>query len=120
MGTYVLWLIVAALGFGFAAFSITRAKDAALRASGGLGSWGGARLATAGDALGRFVLGPTGGVAGGVAGGLPRLESSLGASLLASGRLALAATALPVLSVLLVLAVLLAYALGLLSPGLYR
>lgn len=120
LGTYVLWLIVAGLGFGAAVFAYTRAKDAALRASTGLGTWLGARLATGGDALGRFVFGPTGGIAGGLAEGLPQLESSLGASLLVSGRLALAATALPLLSVLLVLAVLLAYALGLLSPGLYR
>ena len=119
-GTYVLWLIVAGLGFASAVFAYTRAKDAALRASSGIGAWVGARLATGGDALGRFVFRPTAGVAGEVADRLPQLELSLGASLVASGRLALAASALPVLSVLLVLAVLLAYALGLLAPGLYK
>ena len=120
LGAYIVWLLVAVVGFGVAAVTFTRAKDAALRASFLLGNWVSARLSTAEDLLTRHLFAPSSGLAGGIADSLSPLEVSLGQSLLGSGRQAAAAATVPALGSLIILAILLAIGFGLISPGVYR
>jgi NADH-quinone oxidoreductase subunit L len=118
--TYVVWIAVALVGFAAAAITYMRNKDGAVRASAGLGDWV-ARLATVAiRTADRFVVRPTVAMAVGTGEWIPQRDDALGRSVLATGRLAAAAARLPVVPVVILLAVLLAVALALLSPGVYR
>jgi NADH:ubiquinone oxidoreductase subunit 5 (subunit L)/multisubunit Na+/H+ antiporter MnhA subunit len=118
--TYALWIAVALVGFVGAAIAYAASKDGAVRASTGLGVWMD-RLATVSmRAANRFVVGPAVGIAGGTAEWIPVRDDALGQSAIATGRLAAAAARIPVLPALILLAVLLATALALVSPGVLR
>jgi hypothetical protein len=76
-----------------------------------------------GRALGtvdRFVIDPAEGLAIGTGEWIPTRDDALGRSVIFTGRLAAVAARAPVLPALILLAVLLAAAVALLSPGVFR
>ena len=117
---YALWIAVALVGFAAAAIAYRANKDGAMRASAGLGSWVDRFAAFAMQAFGRFVVSPAAGMAAGTSEWIPVRDDALGQSAVASGRLAAAFSRAPVLPMMIVLAVVLAVALAILSPGVFR
>jgi hypothetical protein len=119
-GTYVLWLVVALVGFAAAAIAYGYSKDGAVRASTGIGGWLGSFVAVGTAAIDRFIIAPVLEIAGRTGEWIPAGDGKVGRAAVASGWLALGAARAPVLPVVVVLAVLLAVAVGLLSPGVFR
>jgi NADH:ubiquinone oxidoreductase subunit 5 (subunit L)/multisubunit Na+/H+ antiporter MnhA subunit len=118
--TFLLWIGVAVVGFAGAAIAYRSNKDGALRASAVLGGWTDRLVAAALLAVNRFVVGPAVGIALGTSEWTPSRDDALGRSAVASGRLAATGARAPVLPVVILLAVLLAAALALISPGVFR
>jgi NADH:ubiquinone oxidoreductase subunit 5 (subunit L)/multisubunit Na+/H+ antiporter MnhA subunit len=118
--TYVVWIAVALVGFAAAAIAYRASKDGAVRASSWLGSWMGRFVARAIGTVDRFVIDPAEGLAIGTGEWIPARDDALGRSAVFAGRLAAAAARVPVLPAVILLAVLLAAALALMSPGVFR
>ncbi|HEV2033301.1 MAG TPA: proton-conducting transporter membrane subunit [Candidatus Dormibacteraeota bacterium] len=119
-GTYVLWLVVALVGFAAAAIVYAYNKDGAVRASAGMGAWLGSVVAVGTAVIDRFVFAPVLDIAGRTGEWIPAGDSELGRAAIGSGRFALGAARAPVLPLVVLLAVLLALVVGLLSPGVFR
>jgi NADH:ubiquinone oxidoreductase subunit 5 (subunit L)/multisubunit Na+/H+ antiporter MnhA subunit len=119
-GGYVLWVAVALVGFAVAVVAFRVNKDGAVRASAGIGGVLDRLVAVAEGAAGRFVVGPAAGIAAGTDEWSMVRDDALGLSAVATGRLAALAARVPVVPAIILLAVLLAVALGLLSPGVFR
>jgi NADH:ubiquinone oxidoreductase subunit 5 (subunit L)/multisubunit Na+/H+ antiporter MnhA subunit len=119
-GSYVLWIAVALVGFAGAGIAFSASKDGALRASAALGAWIERGLGVGLRAVDRFVIGPAEGLAIGTGEWVPARDDALGRSAVATGRLAAAAARAPVLPMVILLAVLLAFVVALLSPGVFR
>ena len=117
---FVLWVAVALVGFAAAALASWANKDGAIRASAFLGAGVDRLVALVLRAVSRFVVEPAVGIAIGTEGWAPQRDDTLGRSAVATGRLAAAGARAPVLPVVLVLAVVLAIAVALLSPGVFR
>jgi NADH:ubiquinone oxidoreductase subunit 5 (subunit L)/multisubunit Na+/H+ antiporter MnhA subunit len=115
-----IWMAVAIVGFVMAALAFSADKDGAVRASAGLGAWTYRLLALAMRSVNRFLLEPAMSIAGGTSDWIPTRDDALGRSAVFTGRMAAATTRLPVLPAVIVLAVLLAAAVALLSPGVFR
>jgi NADH:ubiquinone oxidoreductase subunit 5 (subunit L)/multisubunit Na+/H+ antiporter MnhA subunit len=118
--TYLLWIAVALIGFAAATIAYSASKDGAARASTGLGTWLDRLATVATRGINRFVVEPAVGLAAGTSEWIPSRDDALGRSAVATGRLAAAAARAPVVPLVILLAVLLAAALALLSPGVYR
>jgi NADH-quinone oxidoreductase subunit L len=116
----VLWVGVAAIGVALTAFAFVRDKDGALRASALLGSSLDFLTARVTAALSRFIYAPIAAAVDGLNASIPAGDGELARAAAASGRFALAAARTPAVPVLIVLAALLAVAVGLLSPGVFR
>jgi NADH-quinone oxidoreductase subunit L len=119
-GTYVVWIVVALVGFGAAAIAHVANKDGAVRASAGLGSRVDRLVALGTRAVYRFLVEPAVGLAGGTGDWMLLRDDAFGRSGIATGRFAASATRVPVVPAVILLAVLLAAALALLSPGVFR
>jgi NADH-quinone oxidoreductase subunit L len=118
--SYVLWIAVALVGFAAAAIAYVANKDGSVRASAGLGRWLDRLVAALAGTTNRFVVSPAVGIAGGTEGWIPARDDAIGRSAIFTGRIAAAATRLPVVPVVILLAVLLATTLALVSPGVLR
>ena len=118
--TYLLWVAVALVGFGAAAFAYLTNKYGATRASTALGSWAGRGGGTALRAVNRFVIGPAVAIAGGTEDWIPRRDDAVAESTVVAGRLVTAASRASVVAAVIVLAVLLAAAFALVAPGVFR
>jgi hypothetical protein len=119
-GTYVLWFAVVLLGFAAAAFAFAGNKEGALRASARIGAWLGSLLSAVIATVNRFVFAPVLDLTGRTGEWVPSGDRELGRAAVASGRFAAALTRAPAVPLLILLAVLLAVAVGLLSPGVFR
>jgi NADH-quinone oxidoreductase subunit L len=119
-GTYVVWIVVALVGFAAAAIAYLTNKDGAVRASAGLGARVDRLVAVATRAVNRFVIEPAVGIAGGTGDWMLLRDDAVGRTGIATGRLAASATRVPVVPAVILLAVLLAAVLALLSPGVFR
>jgi hypothetical protein len=95
-------------------------KDGAVRASSGLGGWTDRLVAFAFRSVDRFAIKPAASLADGTGDWIPTRDDALGRSAVASGRLIAAASRVPALPAVILLAVLLAAAVALLSPGVFR
>jgi len=115
-----LWVGVVAAGILLTAFAYTINKDGALRASDALGRWLGRLLDRGAAALSRFIFEPVAAIADALSDVIPQGDGELARAAAASGRFALAAARAPAVPLLVVIAALLAIAVGLLSPGLVR
>lgn len=118
--TYFVWIAVAAIGFAAAVIAYSSSKDGAVRASSGLGAWTDRLVALALGSVDRFAVEPAASLAIGTSEWIPTRDDALGRSAIATGRLASAASRVPVLPTVILLAFLLAAALALLSPGVFR
>ncbi|HEY4869656.1 MAG TPA: proton-conducting transporter membrane subunit, partial [Candidatus Dormibacteraeota bacterium] len=118
--TYLVWIAVALVGFVVAALAYSANKDGAVRASGVLGARLDRIVRNAMWATDRFLIGPAVSIAGGTADWITVRDDALGRSGLATGRLAAAATRLPAVPVVILLAVLLATVLAIVAPGVFR
>jgi NADH:ubiquinone oxidoreductase subunit 5 (subunit L)/multisubunit Na+/H+ antiporter MnhA subunit len=117
---YALWGAAALVGIVLMAIAYRASKSGAARASSGL-----ARLVdrVVGIALltaNRFVVGPVVAIAGGTSEWIPTRDDALARSAVAGGRLAAAVARWPVVPAVILFALLLAAALALVSPGVFR
>ncbi len=117
---YVLWIAVALVGFAAAAIAFTANKDGAVRATSRLGGVVDRVVGQGQSAAARFIVGPAVSIAAGADEWSVVRDDALGLSVVATGRLAALAARVPVVPVVIFLAVILAVALGLLSPGVFR
>jgi formate hydrogenlyase subunit 3/multisubunit Na+/H+ antiporter MnhD subunit len=119
-GAYVLWFAVVLLGFAAAAGAHYVNKDGALRGTAALGGLVD-RLVSAGTAtVRRFLVEPAVDGVARTAAWIPAADGALARSTIASGWLPLAMTRVPAVSLLIVLAVVIAVVFGVLSPGVFR
>jgi hypothetical protein len=118
--TYVVWIVVALIGFAAAAIAYSASKDGAVRASSGIGRWTDRIVAFAFGSVDRFAVEPAASLADGTSDWIPTRDDALGRSVVVTGRLAVAFSRVPALPAVILLAVLLAAALALLSPGVFR
>ena len=117
---YVLWIAVALVGFAAAAIAFYANKDGAVRASSRLGRALDQVVGRTEGAAGRFVVGPAVSIAAAADEWSIVRDDALGLSAVATGRLAALGARVPVVPAVIFLAVVLAVALGLLSPGVLR
>ncbi len=115
-----LWAGVAVVGILLTAFAYSIDKDGALRASAASGRWLDAVLNAGAAAYTRFISAPVTAVTLGLSDWIPQGDGDLARAAAASGRLALSVARVPALPLLVVLAVVLALAVGLAEPGLLR
>jgi len=115
-----LWAGVVAIGIVLTAFAYGSDKDGALRASAALGYLLYRWLGRASAAGSRFIWEPIAAITERVYEWIPEGDGSLAQAAAASGRLALAAARAPAVPLLVVIAALLALAVGLATPELLR
>jgi NADH:ubiquinone oxidoreductase subunit 5 (subunit L)/multisubunit Na+/H+ antiporter MnhA subunit len=116
----VVWVAVAAIGVALTAAAYAFDKDGALRASAGLGRLLDWLVSRALAALDRFIYSPLAALTVRVSEWVPRGDGQLARASAASGRLALWAARAPAVPLLIAIAAVLAIAIGLASPGLFR
>ena len=117
---YVLWVAVALVGFAAAAIAFRANKDGAVRASSQLGAAVDRSVWLAQGWAARFIVAPASGIAAGADEWSVVRDDALAVSAVATGRLAALAARVPVVPAVILLAVLLAVAIGLISPGVFR
>jgi NADH:ubiquinone oxidoreductase subunit 5 (subunit L)/multisubunit Na+/H+ antiporter MnhA subunit len=114
------WMGAAVLGFAAVTVAYVANKDGALRTSSAIGAWVG-RGFDRGDALlDRFVYTPSTGIAAATSDWISAGDSALARAALVSGRIVFIVTRAPAPALLILLAVLLAAAIGIGVPGLRR
>jgi hypothetical protein len=116
----VVWVAVAAIGVALTAVAYTFDKDGALRASAALGRLLDWLVYRALAALDRFIYLPLAALTVRVSEWVPQADGELARASAASGRLALWAARAPAVPLLIAVAAVLAIAVGLASPGLFR
>jgi hypothetical protein len=117
---YVLWIAVALVGFAAAAIAFFANKDGAVRASSRLGGVLDQVVGRGQGAAARFMVEPAVSIAAGADEWSVTRDDALGLSAVATGRLAALAARVPAVPAVIFLAVVLAIAIGLLSPGVFR
>ena len=115
-----IWVGVVGIGLLLTAFAYGSDKDGALRASAALGEVLRRLLGLAAAAGSRFLWEPIAAIAERVYEWIPEGDGGLAQAAAASGRLALAAARAPAVPLLVVIAAVLALAVGLATPGLFR
>jgi len=115
-----LWAGAAVLGFAAVTLAYTADKDGALRASAALGAWVGRGSTRSGVLLDRFIYAPTTGIVLALNDWISTGDSALARAAAASGRIGFIASRAPAPALLILLAVLLAAAIGIAVPGLHR
>jgi NADH:ubiquinone oxidoreductase subunit 5 (subunit L)/multisubunit Na+/H+ antiporter MnhA subunit len=115
-----LWAVVSAIGFAAVWIAFSISKDGALRASSAFGEWLGRAVGSVTETLGRRIDAPT--AAARVGEWIQAGDSTLGRAATTSGRLAFLLARAPASApaLLILVAALLALAVALLTPGLYR
>src|SRR5260370_358624 len=116
----VVWVAVGAIGVALTAIAYAFDKDGALRASAGLGRLLDRIVHGALAALYRFIYAPAAAITVRVSDWIPQGDGELGRASAASGRLALWAARAPAVPLLIALPAVLAIAVRLASPGLFR
>lgn len=120
VATYVLWYVIALVGFAAAAIPFSRNKDGALRASEGLAQLP-ARFELAVDRLlSRYVINPSLRIVEATERAVPVTDAALGRMSLHAGRYTISALRTADIAVLIVMAVLFALLVALISPGVLR
>jgi NADH:ubiquinone oxidoreductase subunit 5 (subunit L)/multisubunit Na+/H+ antiporter MnhA subunit len=121
VAAYLVWTVVALIGFGLPAIVYVRDKDGALLVSAWAGAWL-RRLTYAGSSgFARFIAAPLTEIAVRVGERwIPVGDRAAGGSLETSGRLVVAGARLPVLPLVVLAAVVLIVVIGLLAPGVVR
>jgi hypothetical protein len=121
VGSYVLWVAVALIGFAAVAIAYLRNRDGALKASALASAWL-ARLGfVVSRGVARFLVAPATEIAVRIGDRwIPVGDAAVGSSLETTGRFALMATRLPVLPIVVALAVILTLVVGLASPGVFK
>ena len=115
-----LWVGVAALGVALTSLAYAYDKDGALRASAAAGRWLDRLVHGALAVLYRFIYNPVAAITVRVSEWIPQGDGELARASAASGRLALWAARAPAVPLLIAVAAVLALAVGLASPGLFR
>jgi len=115
-----IWVGVVGIGLLLTAFAYGSDKDGSLRASAALGEVLRRLLGRAAAAGTRFLWEPIAAITERVYELIPKGDGGLAQATAASGRLALAAARAPAVPLLVVIAVVLALAVGLATPGLFR
>jgi hypothetical protein len=115
-----IWAGVVGIGLVLTAFAYGTDKDGSLRASAALGAVLDRLLGWAAAAGSRFLWEPIAAIAERVYEWIPEGDGGLAQAAAASGRLALAAARAPAVPLLVVIAAVLALAVGLATPGLFR
>ncbi len=116
----VVWAAVAAIGVALTSIAYAFDKDGALRASAALGRLLDRIVYGALAALYRFIYAPVAAITVRVSEWIPQGDGELARASAASGRLALWAARAPAVPLLIALAAVLAIAVGVASPGLFR
>jgi NADH:ubiquinone oxidoreductase subunit 5 (subunit L)/multisubunit Na+/H+ antiporter MnhA subunit len=121
VGAYVLWMLVALIGFAAIAIAYFRNREGALRAAALAGAWF-ARLGHASSrGFARFIVAPATEIAVRIGDRwVPVGDAGVGSALETTGRFAVAGTRLPVLPIVVALGVVLTLAVGLASPGVFK
>jgi NADH:ubiquinone oxidoreductase subunit 5 (subunit L)/multisubunit Na+/H+ antiporter MnhA subunit len=120
-GAYVLWVVVALIGFAVPVLAYVRDKDGALLLSAWTGAWLRRLSYVTSSSLHRFVVAPVTEIA--VRLGerwVPVGDGTVGSALETTGHLALAGARLPVVPLVIVAAVVLTVIVGLVAPGVFR
>jgi len=117
-----LWAGVSAIGFIAVWIAFRVSKDGALRASSALGNWLERVVGSVADTLGRRIDAPTGVAVARIGEWIQAGDSNLGRAATTSGRLAFLLARAPASApaLLILIAALVALAVALLTPGLYR
>jgi hypothetical protein len=111
---------VAALGGAATAIAFVADKDGALRLSAVLGQGLDRLLAGGSVVLARFIFEPVGTITERLDDWIPSGDGGLARAAAASGRIAIAAARVPAVPLVVLLAALLALAVGLAAPGVFR
>ncbi|HZC79663.1 MAG TPA: hypothetical protein VE258_18045, partial [Ktedonobacterales bacterium] len=115
-----VWLGAAAVGALLTTLAFAYDKDGALRASAALGRWLDQLVGGALAAFHRFIYAPVAAITLRVSDWIARGDGQLARATAASGLLALWAARAPAVPLIIALAAVLALAVGLASPGLFR
>jgi NADH:ubiquinone oxidoreductase subunit 5 (subunit L)/multisubunit Na+/H+ antiporter MnhA subunit len=120
-GAYVVWLVVALIGFAVVATAYFSNRESALKASALAGAW----LTTLGDVgstyFARFIVAPATEIAIRIGDRwIPQGDAGLGSAVDTTGRFAVMGARLPVIPILVALAVVLTLVVGLASPGVFK
>jgi hypothetical protein len=116
----VVWSAVVVVAILLTAFAYRFDKDGALRASAALETLLDRLVGTTTIALSRFIFEPVAAITVRVNDWIPQGDGELARAAAASGRLALAAARAPAVPLMVMLAAVLAVAVGLFAPGLFR
>ncbi|GAC1472862.1 MAG: hypothetical protein PVSMB3_06690 [Candidatus Dormibacteraceae bacterium] len=121
VGAYVLWGVVAVIGFAAAAFAYFRNRESPVRASGLAGAWL-SRMGSAGSRyFARFIVAPATEIVLRIGDRwIPLGDAAVGAAVETTGRFTVAGTRLPVVPIIVALAAVLTLVVGLASPGVFR
>ena len=120
-GAYLVWIVVALIGFGLPVLAYVRDKDGALAVSALAGIWLRRLTYLTSSNLNRFIVVPVTEIAGRAGDRwIPAGDEGVGRSLDTTGRLIVAGARLPVLPLLILVAVILTLVVGLVSPGVFR
>jgi NADH:ubiquinone oxidoreductase subunit 5 (subunit L)/multisubunit Na+/H+ antiporter MnhA subunit len=120
-GSYVVWLVVALIGFAVPVLAYLRDKDGALLLSAWTGMWLRRLSYAASSNLERFIFAPVAELA--VRLGerwIPAGDGGVGGALDTTGRLTATGARLPVVPLVILAAVVLTLVVGLLAPGVFR
>jgi len=120
VAAFVLWAGVAAIGVAATAIAFVADKDGALRLSGALGMWLDRLLAGGSAVLSRFIFEPVAAITERLDDWVPAADGGLARAAAASGRIAIAAARVPAVPLVVLIAALLALAVGLAAPGVFR
>ena len=120
-GSYVLWVVVALIGFGLPVLAYVRDRDGALLVSAWAGSWLRRLSYTTSSNFGRFIAAPVTEIAMRLGERwIPAGDSRVGGAVETSGRLLVSSARLPVLPLVILSAVILTVIVGLVAPGIFK
>jgi NADH:ubiquinone oxidoreductase subunit 5 (subunit L)/multisubunit Na+/H+ antiporter MnhA subunit len=121
VGAYVLWVVVALIGFGLPVLAYLRDKDGALLVSAWAGAWLRRLSYATSSSFQRFIAAPVTEIAVRVGERwIPVGDAEVGGAVDTTGRLIVAGARLPVLPLVVVAAVILTVVVGLVAPGVFR
>jgi NADH:ubiquinone oxidoreductase subunit 5 (subunit L)/multisubunit Na+/H+ antiporter MnhA subunit len=121
VGTYLLWVVVALIGFGLPVLAYLRDKDGALLVSAWAGTWLRRLSYATSSSFQRFVAAPVTEIAMRLGERwIPVGDSEVGGALDTTGRMVVAGARLPVLPLVVLAAVILTLVVGLVAPGVFR
>ncbi len=120
IGSYVLWIVAAAIGFAAAVIAYTRGKDSVLRVTSRANAWLGRGTGRSAGILDRFLIAPVLDIARRLDLWIPAGDGAIARFAVASGQLAMATARMPALPLMIALVAVLAVLVALLAPGVAR